>query len=143
MTDSREQTATNGAAAKAEAVSARPMIYVCVTCRPPGDTDSALRPGAVLAAATADAAAGTEVEVRAMRCLGNCSRGPTAALRCDHTWTYVFGNLDVSSAAALVEGARLLAGAADGILPWRERPAVLKRGLVARVPPLGFQETDL
>jgi predicted metal-binding protein len=102
-----------------------------------------LRPGAVLAAATADAAAGTEVEVRAMRCLGNCSRGPTAALRCDHAWTYVFGGLDVSSAAALVEGARLLAGAADGILPWRERPAVLKCGLIARVPPLGFQETDL
>jgi predicted metal-binding protein len=78
-----------------------------------------------------------------MHCLGNCSRGPTAALRCERAWTYVFGGLDVSSAAALVEGARLLAGAADGILPWRERPAVLKRGLVARVPPLGFQETDL
>src|ERR1700733_9868311 len=134
----REQAPTN-----ATAPSVRPIIYVCVTCRPPGETDGVLRPGAVLAAATADAAAGTEVEVRPMRCLGNCSRGPTAALRCDRTWTYVFGGLDVSSAAALVEGARLLAGAADGILPWRERPAVLKRGLVARVPPLGFQETDL
>ncbi len=138
MMASREQTIPNGAAS-----SVRPIIYVCVTCRPPGDTDSVLRPGAVLAAATADAAAGTEVEVRPMHCLGNCSRGPTAALRCERAWTYVFGGLDVSSAAALVEGARLLAGAADGILPWRERPAVLKRGLIARVPPLGFQETDL
>jgi predicted metal-binding protein len=138
MTDARDQGPMHGAAS-----SARPIVYVCVTCRPPGETDSPLRPGAVLAAATANAAAGTEVEVRPMRCLGNCSRGPTAALRCDHAWTYVFGGLEVSSAAALVEGARLLAGAADGILPWRERPAVLKRGLVARVPPLGFQETDL
>ena len=108
-----------------------------------GEADSPLRPGAVLAAATADAATGTEVEVGAMRCLANCTRGPRAALRCDGAWTYVFGGLDASSAAALVEGARLLAGAADGILPWRERPAVLKRGLIARVPPLGFQETDL
>ena len=138
MTSAPKQSDTTGAAA-----SARPIVYVCVTCRPPGETDSPLRPGAVLAAATADAATGTEVEVRAMRCLGNCSRGPTAALRCDRAWTYVFGGLDVSSAAALVEGARLLAGAADGILPWRERPAALKRGLIARVPPLGFQETDL
>ena len=138
MTGAREQkTHTNGAAAS------RPVVYVCVTCRPPGETDSPLRPGAVLAAATADAATGTGVEVRPMRCLGNCSRGPTAALRCNRAWTYVFGGLDVSCAAALVEGARLLAGAADGILPWRERPAVLKRGLIARVPPLGFQETDL
>jgi len=138
MTAAPEHVATNGAA-----TSARPIVYVCVTCRPPGETDSVLRPGAVLAAATADAAAGTEVEVRPMRCLGNCSRGPTAALRSDRAWTYVFGGLDESSAAALVQGARLLAGASDGILPWRERPAVLKRGLIARVPPLGFQETDL
>jgi predicted metal-binding protein len=136
-------SAPERAHATAVAPSAKPVIYVCITCRPPGETDSASRPGAVLAAATENAAAGTEVEVRAMRCLGNCSRGPTAALRCERAWTYVFGGLDVSAAAALVEGARLLARAADGILPWRERPAVLKRGLVARVPPLGFQETDL
>jgi predicted metal-binding protein len=138
MTSARNQEHMTGTEA-----SAKPIVYVCVTCRPPGETDSPSRPGAVLAAATANAAAGTEVEVRPMRCLGNCSRGPTAALRCKRAWTYVFGGLDVTSAAALVEGARLLAGAADGILPWRERPAVLKRGLVARVPPLGFQETDL
>jgi predicted metal-binding protein len=138
MTTARDEAGTARAA-----VSARPMVYVCVTCRPPGETSSSLRPGAVLAAATADAAAGTGVEVRPMRCLGNCSRGPTAALRCERAWTYVFGGLDVSSAPALVEGARLLAGAADGILPWRERPPVLRRGLVARVPPIGFQETDL
>ena len=123
--------------------TASPVIYVCTTCRRAGELDGEPRPGALLAAAAERAAAGTEVEVRTMRCLGNCSRGPTAALRCDRAWTYVFGGLDVSSAAALVEGARLLAGAADGILPWRERPAILKRGLIARVPPLGFQETDL
>jgi len=138
MSTARKQALATGAAP-----AARPVVYVCVTCRPPGEADSPLRPGAVLAAATANAAAGTEVEVRPMRCLGNCSRGPTAALRCDGAWTYVFGGLAVSSAAALVEGARLLAGAVDGILPWRERPAVLKRGLVARVPPIDFQEIDL
>jgi predicted metal-binding protein len=120
-----------------------PVVYVCITCRPAGEPDSLLRPGVLLAAATAAAATGTEVEVRPMRCLANCSRGPSAALRCNGSWTYVFGGLDVTSADALVEGARLLARAADGILPWRGRPAPLKRGLIARVPPLGFQEIDL
>jgi predicted metal-binding protein len=119
-----------------------PVIYVCITCRPVGDPDSPARPGALLAAATAQAAAGTQVEVRPMRCLANCSRGPSAALRCNGSWTYVFGNLDVTCAQALVEGARMLAGAADGILPWRGRPAPLKRGLIARVPPLDFHEVD-
>ncbi len=117
-----------------------PVIYVCITCRPVGEPDSALRPGAILAEATARAAAGTEVEVRPLRCLANCSRGPSAALRCNASWTYVFGGLDANCAGALVEGARLLAGAADGILPWRGRPAPLKRGLIARVPPIGFEE---
>jgi predicted metal-binding protein len=124
------------------AASAAPIIYVCITCRPAGEPDSLVRPGAVLAAATARAAAGTEVEVRPMRCLANCTRGPSAALRCNGSWTYVFGGLDAACASALVEGARLLARAADGILPWRERPAALKRGLIARVPPIGFHEVE-
>ena len=122
---------------------AAPTIYVCVTCRPVGEPDSPVRPGAILAEATARVAAGTEVEVRPMRCLANCTRGPSAALRCNGSWTYVFGGLDVSCAQALVEGARLLARAADGILPWRGRPEPLKRGLIARVPPIGFAEIDL
>jgi predicted metal-binding protein len=123
--------------------SAAPIVYVCVTCRPVGEPDSPVRPGAILAAATVEAAADTEVEVRPMRCLANCSRGPSAALRCNGSWTYVFGGLDATCAGALIEGARLLANATDGILPWRERPAPLKRGLIARVPPLDFQEDDL
>jgi predicted metal-binding protein len=123
--------------------STTPIIYVCITCRPVGQPDSPVRPGAILAAATAEAAANTEVEVRPMRCLANCSRGPSAALRCNGSWTYVFGGLDGTCAGALVEGARLLANAADGILPWRGRPAPLKRGLIARVPPLDFHEVDL
>ncbi len=119
-----------------------PTVYVCVTCRPPGAPDSPARPGAVLAAATEQAAAGTEVEVRRLCCLGNCSRGPSAALRCNDSWTYVFGGLDETCADALVSGARLLARAADGILPWRGRPEQLKRGLIARVPPIGFPGID-
>jgi len=124
------------------AQAAAPVVYVCITCRRAGEPDDAPRPGALLAAATARAASGTEVEVRPLRCLANCSRGPSAALRANGSWTYVFGALDAGCADALVAGARLLADAADGILPWRGRPEALKRGLIARVPPIGFAETD-
>ena len=58
------------------------------------------------------------------------------------SWTYLFGDLDASCAEALIAGARLLAASADGILPWRGRPERLKRGMIARIPPLGFQEID-
>jgi predicted metal-binding protein len=126
----------------AAVLTAVPVIYVCTTCRRADDRDSEPRPGVLLAAAAERAAAGTEVEVRRLRCLANCSRGPSAALRCDGSWTYVFGGLDAACGDALVIAARMLARAADGILPWRGRPERLKRGLIARVPPIDFEEID-
>jgi predicted metal-binding protein len=125
---------------KSAVSAAAPVIYICTTCKRAGEADGDPRPGTILACATEQAAAGTEVEVRRLRCLANCTRGPSAAMRCNGSWTYVFGELDVTSAEALVAGARLLATAPDGILPWRGRPEVLKRGLIARVPPIGFEE---
>jgi predicted metal-binding protein len=119
-----------------------PLIYVCVTCRRAGEPDAEPRPGALLAEATENAAAGTDVKVRRLSCLANCTRGPSAAMRCNGSWTYVFGGLDVGNADALVAGAQLLAGASDGILPWRGRPEILKRALIARVPPFDFVESD-
>jgi predicted metal-binding protein len=135
MSPSPDTSPTENAAAVAA-----PIVYVCITCSRAGEADSDPRPGAILASATEQAAAGTEVEVRRLRCLANCTRGPSAAMRCNGSWTYVFGGLDVTCAEALVAGARLLAGAADGILPWRGRPEILKRGLIARVPPIDFEE---
>jgi predicted metal-binding protein len=56
-------------------------------------------------------------------------------------WSYVFGHLDPEAdAAALVQGAQLLSRSADGLMPWRGRPEALKRGLIARVPPIDFRE---
>jgi predicted metal-binding protein len=117
-----------------------PIVYVCVTCQRVGMPESEPRPGALLADATISAAEGTGVAVRRVRCLANCSRGPSAAMRCNGSWTYIFGGLDINCATALIEGARLLATAADGLLPWRGRPEPLKRGLIARIPPINFEE---
>jgi predicted metal-binding protein len=125
------------------ASEAAPVIYVCITCRHAGAPDRAPRPGMLLAEATERAAKGTEVEVRRLRCFANCSRGPSAALRANGSWTYVFGGLDETCAEALVVAARMMANAPDGILPWVGRPERLKRGLIARVPPLGFEEVDV
>ena len=125
------------------AARAGATVYVCVTCRKPDDPDDGPRPGLMLARATAEAARGTGVAVCQVECLANCSRSLSAALRCKGTWTYVFGGLEADrDAEALIEGARLLARAEDGLLPWRGRPDILKRGLIARVPPFDFTEGD-
>jgi predicted metal-binding protein len=125
------------------AARAGATVYVCITCRRPSDPEDGPRPGLALAHAVAEAAEGSGVTVCQVQCLANCSRSLSAAMRCDGTWTYVFGGLEPDrDAQSLIEGARLLARAADGILPWRGRPDILKKGLIARVPPLDFTEGD-
>ena len=124
----------------AAAAPSAPIVYVCITCKRAGEAESEPRPGAILAEATMQAAEGTEITVRRIRCLANCTRGPSAAMRSNGSWTYIFGGLDVACAPALIEGVRLLARAADGIMPWRGRPEPLKRGLIARIPPIDFEE---
>jgi predicted metal-binding protein len=131
---------TNATAPEPKPTGEGPTVYVCVTCRRPGETEGEPRPGALLADAAVTAAADSGVCVRRVRCLANCTRGPSAAMRCAGSWTYVFGGLDETCGAALIDGARLLAGAPDGTLPWRGRPTPLKRGLIARIPPLHFEE---
>jgi predicted metal-binding protein len=126
-------------------MSASTVIYVCTTCRRPDDPEDYPRPGAALAAATIRAAENSDVTVQLLRCLANCKRGCSAVLRrtdaSNPSWTYVFGHLDpAADAQALVQGAKLLAGSTDGLMPWRGRPDALKRGLIARVPPLDFSE---
>jgi predicted metal-binding protein len=124
----------------------RPTVMVCITCR--GATDltatpdvDAPRPGSALAVATTLAAAADDISVLRVRCLGNCSRGLSAAIRCEHSWTYLFGGLDPQrDGPSLILGAQLLAQATDGIMPWRGRPESLKRGLIARIPPINFRE---
>jgi predicted metal-binding protein len=119
------------------------IIYVCITCRRATDPKDAPSPGFALAAATAGAlaAAGNpQLSVQRIRCLGNCNRALSAAIRADHTWSYVFGGLDPQDGPALVTGAQLLSVAVDGIMAWRDRPDSLKRGLIARMPPPGFVE---
>jgi predicted metal-binding protein len=64
-------------------------------------------------------------------------------VRRNQAWTYVFGGLDpVHGPRALIEGARLFSHASDGVMPWRGRPEALKRGLVARTPPIDFSGED-
>jgi predicted metal-binding protein len=113
-------------------------VLVCVTCR----TAAAPSAGADLAEATLIAAHDApDISVQQVRCLGNCSRGLSAAIRYQHAWTYVFGGLDPAlDGPSLIVAARLLAQAADGIMPWRGRPDSLKRGLVARIPPVDFRQ---
>lgn len=126
------------------AADPRPMIAVCRSCRgDEGEQPLDQRPGARLAASLSEQPAG-DVVIQTVDCLGNCGRGPSATLQCAGRWQYLFGEIDPATGAAdLVAAARLLADATDGLLPWATRPAALKKGLIARLPPLpGLPQAD-
>jgi predicted metal-binding protein len=118
-------------------VAIRTTILVCVTCRSTAEPADVPRAGETLAESTlAAAAADATIHVRRVECLANCSRGLSAAIQREGAWTYVFGDLASDrDGETLVIGARLLATAKDGLLPWSGRPEPLKRGLIARLPP--------
>lgn len=111
-------------------------VVVCSSCRDETGSDAHPRAGHLLGTAVRDAAAGTNVEVRQAECLGNCKRRLSAALLRKGCWSYVFGDLRVENGPDLVAAARLFETSTDGLLPWRGRPDCLKRGLIARIPPL-------
>ncbi|MDH6232583.1 putative metal-binding protein [Mesorhizobium soli] len=113
-------------------------VIVCSSCRDETASDARPRAGEFLAQDTARAAASENIRVRQVECLGNCKRRLSAALLRDGCWSYVFGDLTTESGPDLITGAKLFATATDGILPWRGRPDSLKRGLVARIPPLAI-----
>lgn len=112
-------------------------IYVCVTCRAEGELGD-LRAGARLHAALLDECASEAgLEVVPVECLSVCKRPCTVSFAAPDKWTYVYGDLSPETSAATVrQAATLYAAAPDGLTPWKLRPDAIKRGVVARVPPL-------
>ncbi|RWM73466.1 DUF1636 family protein [Mesorhizobium sp.] len=111
-------------------------VIVCASCRDETGSDAHPRAGELLAEDTRRAASGENIRICSVECLGNCKRRLSAAILRDGCWSYVFGDLTTTSGADLVAGAKLFATSTDGLIPWRGRPDCLKRGLVARIPPL-------
>lgn len=127
------------------------VLHVCITCRPAGGPDAKEdRPGSVLLRALEDAlaaraAAGAALPVRLapVECLSVCKRPCTVAASAPDRWTYVWGDLDPAThLEEILDGIAKYAASADGIVPWRERPQIFKKGVVARIPPFPLPTAD-
>lgn len=122
-----------------EPSSAVTRILVCATCRaegepalPPGE-----RAGARLLTALQHAAAeDATLAIVSVECLSVCRRPCTVGLAAPGKWTYVYGDLPVDGAALILDAARLYASTPDGLIPWKLRVDAIKKGVVARFPPL-------
>lgn len=120
-------------------------ILVCASCRAAGGDPDATRPGAMLAAALGSALADGDhpgITVETVECLSVCKRPCTVALTGAGRWTYIYGDLDPEAGAGtLLTFARQYRETTDGIVPWRERAEAIRKGVVARIPPLPLAST--
>jgi len=88
-------------------------------------------------AVTADPQAAATVIVEPVECLSVCKRPCTVSITAPGRWTYVYGDVDPAAhAVPLLAFVDQYRATADGLVPWRERPDFIRKGVVARIPPL-------
>ncbi|MDO9436589.1 DUF1636 domain-containing protein [Hydrogenophaga sp.] len=121
-------------------------VIVCTTCRPPGASRELPPAGAALfeaVQAVQERGIAPTVRVRGMACLSSCGRACSVAFQAPGKHTYLFGDLvpDAETAEHVLLCADMHAAAVDGNLLRNERPARLRSGILARLPP-SLQPTD-
>ncbi|QYZ71454.1 DUF1636 family protein [Neotabrizicola shimadae] len=117
------------------------VLSVCITCKAgTAVAEGEPCPGARLHAALQPGVPG--VRVVAVECLSVCDQGCSVALSGAGRWTYVYGRMSEADAPAILEGAAKYAGSADGLVPWRERPEIFRKRVVARVPPISQEAAE-
>lgn len=121
-------------------------IIVCETCRRPDAAEGEGRAGAAFADALDDALVAEETlagtRLTRMRCLMACRRACTVHLRAPGKMGYVLGELgpEPDLVQAMIAYLRHYRRSADGVVPYRHWPEMIKGKFVARIPPLPAPE---
>ena len=121
----------------------RATLYVCTTCRrggeplEPRDNRSGAKMFKAIHGEMAEQTAETQarIDVVPVECLSGCSRACTIGVSAPGKWSFVIGGLEPEkNAPDAITFALQHAGTSDGLPTWRERPEVIKRGVLARLP---------
>jgi predicted metal-binding protein len=118
------------------------VVSVCVSCKAT-DTGVIVGPEMFDAVKAALGEGDAAVMVRPVQCLSVCKRPATVAVTSPDGYTFLFGDLQTDSgSAALVSFVQSYQKSDYGLVPWRERAEVLRKGMVARVPPMRWSPED-
>ena len=128
-------------AARGNVPSTPIVVSVCVTCKT-ADGGAVVGPD-MFESIRAAIGPSDHVQVRPVQCLSVCKRPATVAITSADGYTFLFGDLQTESGAAAVSSFVKSYQSSDyGLVPWRERPDVLRKGMVARVPPMRWSPAD-
>ncbi len=79
----------------------------------------------------------TEYSIETVECLSACNRRCVVAYAAPHKTTLMFGDLPpLQSAISILQLAQLYYTSSDGLIPRVERPKLLQKSILARIPPL-------
>jgi predicted metal-binding protein len=118
------------------------VVSVCITCKTV-DGGALVGPEMYAAVQAAIGQDDANVAVRPVQCLSVCKRPATVAVTSPDGYTFLFGDLQTETGAtALVSFVQSYRKSDFGLVPWRERAEVLRKGMVARVPPLRWSPAD-
>lgn len=117
-------------------------LYVCTTCRrnneplePKDQRSGAIMFRKVHEELEKQGVSTNEIELVGVECLSGCNRGCTAAVSAKDKWTFVVGDLDPAHHVDdIVTYAKQYGGDAEGLPRWRDRPEIIRKGVLARVP---------
>ena len=131
----------NAEAARGNVPSLPIVVSVCVTCKT-ADGGAVVGPE-MFESVKAAIGSSDRVQVRPVQCLSVCKRPATVAVTSGDGYTFLFGDLQTErGSAALVSFVESYQNSDYGLVPWRERADVLRKGMVARVPPMRWSPDD-
>ncbi len=118
------------------------IVSVCTTCKT-ADGSAVVGPAMFAAVQAALGEGFANVMVRPVQCLSVCKRPATVAVTSPDGYTFLFGDLQTESGSvALQSFVKSYLKSDYGLVPWRERADVLRKGMVARVPPMHWSPDD-
>jgi predicted metal-binding protein len=116
------------------------VVSVCITCK---RSDGVLvGPAMFDAIQVATGEHDAAVQVRRVQCLSVCKRPTTVAVSSSDGYTFLFGDLQPEGAGAIVSFVDSYRKSTYGLVPWRERAEILRKGMVARLPPVRWSPED-
>jgi predicted metal-binding protein len=118
------------------------IVSVCTTCKT-ADDGTMVGPDMFAAVRAALGKDEPNVVVRPVQCLSVCKRPATVAVTSPDGYTFLFGDLQADSGTvALKSFVKSYQNSGYGLVPWRERAEVLRKGMLARVPPMQWSPDD-
>ncbi|GAA6615400.1 DUF1636 domain-containing protein [Scytonema sp. NUACC26] len=84
----------------------------------------------------------SEFEIQPVECMSACNRSCVICFAASSKYTYLFGDLSpdlpLPAILSVLECASKYHTHPQGLLPWAERPEPLKKGILAKIPPMAM-----